>query len=102
MDQYQQNNKTNEKREKWWKNEGNEYKETLGKNWELTTGVVQWRKQPKLDCIDTLSRIIISEERERDENFQSLPPNPENQRGFPEEKPQQKKKKKKKQSTEKE
>lgn len=53
----------------------NEYKQTLGKNWELTTGVVQWRKQPKLDCIDPLSRIIIIlEERERDEFFRVFPP----------------------------
>ena len=42
--------------------------QTLGRNWDWTTGVVHWRKHSRFDSIDNLSQIIFFrkfKERER-------------------------------------
>ena len=58
--------------------------QTLCRNWDCTTGVMHSRKHSRFDCIDPLSKIMISRrKRERERGvFLGLSPNLEN-RGSP-------------------
>ena len=55
--------------------------QTLCRNWDCTTGVMHSRKHSRFDCIDPLSKIMISRrKRERERGFLGSLSQPRKQR----------------------